>query len=93
MATAKRIADMAQQGAVLGLLSMFGYQVYQIGHNLYEFKINSEYTKTDTFGKISQKVDEEEKLKEGISQQPDIYASDDNSYLKQVPNLHEPVRK
>ena len=93
MATVKRIADLAQKGAVVGLLSMFGYQVYQIGHNLYEFKFDSQYAKTDTFGKISAKVDEEEKLKEGVSQQPDVYASEDNSYLKKVPNLQEPVAK
>lgn len=82
-----RLADVAQKGAVLGLMSMFGYQVYQIADKTYEKKIESKYMHTKMFDKINEKVEEEERNKGGIDKIPDRYDPDDNSYLKKVPKL------
>jgi len=89
MGVAKRAADLAQKGVVLGLMSVFGYQVYQIGRNVSENKVESKYMKTKTFDKIQEQIREEEKFKNDIDKIPDRYDSDDDSYLKKVPKLYK----
>lgn len=87
----QRAADVAQKGAVLGLMSLFGFQVYQIGANLYETKWSNVGMKTNEhtefMAKISEKVEEESRFKDSIDKIPDRYDRDDDSYLKNVPKL------
>lgn len=89
----QRAADVAQKGAVLGLMSLFGFQVYQIGANLYETKWSTVGMKkpsnehAEFMAKISEKVEEESRFKDSIDKIPDRYDRDDDSYLKNVPKL------
>jgi predicted negative regulator of RcsB-dependent stress response len=92
MGILNRAADLGQKGAVLGLMSLFGYQVYQIAYNVSEKTVDSKYQHTAMFKKISEKVDEESKLNIGIDNIPDRYDADDNSYLKKVPDLHKTTK-
>ena len=88
-----RGADILQKGAVLGLMSLFGYQIYQIGQKVSEKKVDTRYHHTDMFKKLNAKVEEEAKLQDGIDKIPDRYDRDDNSYLQRVPNLQKPAGK
>jgi hypothetical protein len=93
MGVVNKALDLTQKGAVLGMLSVFGYQVYQIGFQVYDRHIENKYMHTQMFEKLSAKVEEESKLKDNIDQIPDRYDREDNSYLKRVPNMKEPVKK
>ena len=94
MSAAKIAADVFHKGAVLGLMSLFGYQAYQIGYNVSEKKrVDTQYHHTDSFKKMEAKVEEEARLKDGIDKIPDVYDREDNSYLKRVPNLQKPSGK
>lgn len=93
MSLVKRAADVLQKGSVLGLLSLAGYQIYQIGVNVSEKKVDTKYHHTDMFNKMSQKVEEEAKLQDGIDKWPERYEKEDNSFLKRVPDLKKPVDK
>jgi len=89
MTIVHKVADLAQKGAVLGLMSLFGFQVYQIGEKLVESKWstvkNDEHA--EFISKINEKVDEESRLKNSIDKIPDRYDPDDDSYLKNVPKV------
>lgn len=95
MSIFQKAADVAQKGAVLGLMSLLGFQVYQIGANLYETKWSNVATMTspkknehtEFMAKISEKVEEESRFKDSIDKIPDRYDRDDDSYLKNVPKL------
>ena len=89
MGVFNQAANLAQRGVVLGLVSFFGYQVYQIGRNVSENKVESKYMETKTFDKIQEKIREEEKFKNDIDKIPDRYDADDDSYLKKVPKLNK----
>jgi hypothetical protein len=93
MSALNKAANIVQKGSVLGLLSLFGYQVYQIGAKVSEKKIQTKYDNTDMMKKINEKVEEEAKDRHSIDKIPDRYDPDDNSYLKRVPNLKEPVKQ
>eukprot|EP00980_Cylindrotheca_fusiformis_P009698 scaffold2142_cov190-Cylindrotheca_fusiformis.AAC.7 len=88
-----RVADVAHKGGVLGIMSLLGYQVYQTGRNVIDFKVDNKYQHTKIFKKINEKVKEEEQGKQSFDSIPDRYEADDNSYLKKVPNLQEPEYK
>jgi predicted negative regulator of RcsB-dependent stress response len=88
-----RAADKAQIGCVLGLWSFLGYQVYQTGRNVMQAKVDNKYQHTKIFKKIDDKVKEAERDKQNFNSIPDRYEPDDNSYLKNVPNLQEPDNK
>ncbi len=89
MSILHKAADLAQKGAVLGLMSLFGFQVYQIGANLLETKwstvTNNDHA--EFIAKISEKVEEESRFKNSIDKIPDRYDPDDDSYLKNVPKM------
>ena len=93
MTVFKKIADVAQKGSVLGLMSLLGYQVYQIGRNVKESTIDTKYHHTDMFKKINDKVKEEGQDRGNYNSIPDRYEADDNSYLKNVPDLQSTTTK
>jgi hypothetical protein len=92
-----KAADIAQRGMVLGLLSFFGFQIYQIGSNTIKGKVDSPYMHSTYFKDVDEKVKEEYKKDNVIdsSEQRDWYQADDNSYMKdQVrPNITRPEFK
>lgn len=83
-----KVAEVGHKGAVLGLMSLLGYQIYQIGEKVTE-KAQSKYHHTEMFEKINDKVKEEGRKEKDFTNIPDRYEADDNSYLKKVPNLNE----
>ena len=89
MGVLNRAADVAQRGAVLGLMSLFGYQVYQIGRNVTEKSRETKNVHLDAMQKINKKVEDEEKDRYRIDKVPDRYDPEDSSYLKNVPRLNE----
>jgi hypothetical protein len=93
MGVLNKALDLTQKGAVMGMLSVLGYQMYQIGYHVYDRHVENKYMHTQMFEKLSSKVEEESKLKDGIDQIPDRYDREDNTYLKRVPNMQEPVKK
>ena len=88
MGIANKAADLFQKEAVLGLGSLFGFQVYQIGYNVREKLTEPKNQHADIMKKINEKVEEESKDRNSIDNIPDRYDPDDNSYLKKVPKLN-----
>ncbi|KAL3945580.1 MAG: hypothetical protein SGBAC_000320 [Bacillariaceae sp.] len=88
-----RLANVAHKGGVFGLMTLLGFQVYQIGRNTMEYsKVENKYLKTNIFKKIDEKVAEESKDRDNFNSIPDRYEKDDNSYLKKVPDLQKPTK-
>jgi hypothetical protein len=87
MGVIRKAADLAQKGTVMGLMSLFGYQVYQIGVNVLEKTRLNRDDHAVFMAKISEKVEEDSKFKNSIDKIPDRYDPDDDSYLKNVPKL------
>lgn len=93
MGVLTKVADLAQKGTVLGLFSLFGYQVYQIGSNVVaETSRPKKNQHKEIMEKINEKVEEESKYKNSIDKIPDRYDPDDDSYLKKLPNLNDAKR-
>jgi hypothetical protein len=90
MSILNRFADMFQKGAVLGLSSVFLWQVYQIGAMSYEHKwgANAADQHKLMLQKIAKAVEEDDKYKHDISKIPDRYDADDDSYRKKQPKLN-----
>lgn len=87
-----KVANVAHKGGVFGLMTLLGFQVYQIGRNTMEYsKVENKYLKTNIFKKIDEKVAEESKDRDNFNSIPDRYEKDDNSYLKKVPDLQKPT--
>lgn len=76
-----RAADVAQRGVVLGLLSVFGFQLYQLGANVYSGRVDSPYMHSTYFDDVKKKV-EEEYTKDNLIDKRDWYQAEDDSYLK-----------
>jgi hypothetical protein len=90
MGVLNKAADVVQKGSVLGLMSLLGYQVYQIGNKVTEHSVVRAQAKNDhleIMKKIAEKVEDEAKFKDSIDKIPDRYDPDDDSYLKKVPKL------
>jgi hypothetical protein len=89
-----RAADIVQRGCVLGLLSMAGYQCYQIGKFTLEGRVKSPYMESTYFKDVEEKVKEEYR-KDQLTDHRDWYAENDDSYLKKQvrPNLTTPEFK
>jgi hypothetical protein len=87
MGILNKAADLAQKGAVMGLMSLLGFQVYQIGVNVLEKREQNRNDHAEFMAKIGEKVEEASKYKDSIDKIPDRYDPDDNSYLKNVPKL------
>lgn len=95
MSAFARVADLAQKGAVLGLLSVFAYQVYQISEKTTEYSRDQRSLKNqhvEIMSAIKQKV-EEESQPYTIDKIPDRYDKEDNSYLKKTPKLSDLARR
>ena len=90
----QKAADVAQRGAVLGLLSFFGFQLYQIGKFTLEGKVDNPYMHSTYWDDVNKKVKEEYR-NDNIVDKRDWYEADDSSYLKdQVrPNITKPEFK
>ena len=88
MGILNKAADVAQKGAVVGLLSLLGYQVFQIGYNVTEKLGESKNQHVEVMKQINEKVKEESKDKNSVDKIPDRYDPDDNSYLKKVPKFN-----
>lgn len=94
-----KAADLAHRGAVLGLLSVFGFQLWQIGKNtIGSGRVDSPYTKSTYFRDIDEKVKEEYKKSDNIndSQARDWYQSDDTKSFEEQqirPNITRPEFK
>jgi hypothetical protein len=90
MSPINRFADIFQKGAVLGLSTVFLWQVYQIGAMTYEHKFgeNAANQHKIMLSKIAKAVEEDDKYKNDISKIPDRYDADDDSYKKRQPKLN-----
>lgn len=91
MSVFQRAADIAHRGVVLGLLSFFGFQAYQIAKFTLQGKVESPYLESTYFQEVNEKVKEEYR-KDNIVDRRDWYEADDNSYLKDQirPNITKP---
>jgi hypothetical protein len=88
MSAFTRIADFVQKGAVLGLFSVFAFQVYQIGFQFSGGTLEpGKNQHEEILKKIAKKV-EEESQPHSIDKIPDRYDAEDDSYLKKVPKLN-----
>jgi len=78
----------------LGLVSFFGYQVYQIGKNVLSGKVESPYLHSTYFKDVEEKVKEEYR-KDNLIDKRDWYQAEDDSYLKNEvrPNITTPEFK
>ena len=75
-----KAADAAQRATVLGLLSFFGFQAYQIGKFVYERKVDSPYMHSTYREEVDAKVREgyrTDNVVDGRNQR-DWYAEDDD---------------
>lgn len=94
-----KVADVAHKGTVLVLLSVVGFQLWQIGKNtIGSGKIDSPYTKSTYFQDIDEKVKEEYKKSDNIndSKARDWYQSDDTKSFEEQqvrPNITRPEFK
>jgi hypothetical protein len=70
-----------QRGAVLGLLSFFGFQVYQIGAAVYTGRVDSPYMQSTYRQQVEEKVKEEYTTKDNVIDKRDWYQKEDDSYL------------
>jgi hypothetical protein len=87
MGIVNKAADVVQKGSVLGLLSLLGFQVYQIGMKATEKRVEMKNDHADIMGKINEQVEEDSRYKNSIDKIPDRYDPEDDSYLKNVPKL------
>lgn len=87
MGILNKAADVAQKGAVLGLMSLLGFQVYQIASKVVEKTELKRNDHVEIMAKINAKVEEESKYKNSIDKIPDRFDPEDDSYLKNVPKL------
>lgn len=97
MSFATKAADFAQRTVVCGLLSFFGFQVYQIFTQARKGVVESPYLESTYFKDVENKVKEELEKQDIVDniKVRDMYPEDDDSYLKdQVrPNFLRPEFK
>ena len=84
-----KVIDVAHKASVLGLFSLFSFQLYQIGRNAYQgidhTKRNQQQTpEKEYLDTLREKVDEDYKKHYDIDHR-DWYEKDDDSYLKNIP--------
>jgi hypothetical protein len=90
MSALQKVANVAQKGAVLGLLGMLGYHSWQITSNMTQGRVQHETMDMNYFEEQQKVVEEEYKDKYGKTDKRDWYDKDDNSYLKNVPRGMKP---
>jgi len=76
-----RAADLAHRGFVLGLVSWFGFQLYQVGSNALSGRVESPYLESTYFDDVEKKVKEEYR-KDNLVDRRDWYQAEDDTYLK-----------
>jgi hypothetical protein len=74
----KKVADALQRGAVLGLFSVFAFQAYQIGSNVYQNKIDHPSMHDTYFNDVDEKVKKEYENAHRIDYRGDWYPADDD---------------
>mmetsp|Transcript_10239 Transcript_10239/g.15721 ORF Transcript_10239/g.15721 Transcript_10239/m.15721 type:complete len:96 (-) Transcript_10239:252-539(-) len=79
-----RAADLAHKGAVCGLLSVFGFQVWQIGKNVYQGMNYDNHPQKAYIEALRDAADEDYKNYHKTDHR-DWYDKDDNSYLDNAP--------
>jgi hypothetical protein len=98
MTVLQKAADVAQKGAVLGLMTFFGFQVYQIATKTYEgvdrSKLQSPPSNptTEYVEEIRNKAAEDYKNYWKVDHR-DWYDKEDDSHLKNVPRPNRPPPK
>jgi hypothetical protein len=97
MSFATKAADFAQRTVVCGLLSFFGFQVYQIFTQARRGVVDSPYLESTYFKDVENKVKEELEKQDTVhsAKMRDMYQEDDDSYLKEQvrPNILRPEFK
>jgi hypothetical protein len=96
MSALSRVADIAQKGAVLGLFSVFAFQVFQINEKTLEYSRDQAAIKNDQHARIMSEINkkvEEESQPYTIDKIPDRYDKEDDSYLKKTPKLSDLARR
>jgi hypothetical protein len=92
-----KAADFAQRTIVIGLMSYFGFQAYQIFKFTTAGIIDSPYMKSTYFKDVEEKVKEDMLKDNEVNdiKQRDMYQEDDDSYLKEQvrPNILRPEFK
>jgi hypothetical protein len=76
-----------QRGAVLGLVSFFGFQVYQIGNAVWAGRVDSPYMQSTYRQQVEEKVREEYTTKDNVIDKRDWYQKEDDSYLVSKQNV------
>mmetsp|Transcript_20415 Transcript_20415/g.35884 ORF Transcript_20415/g.35884 Transcript_20415/m.35884 type:complete len:97 (-) Transcript_20415:1063-1353(-) len=95
MSAFTKVADVVQKGAVLGLFSVFSWQVWQIGQQCTDYSQQRRIERNqhaEIMKQINQKV-QEESQPHSVDKIPDRYEKEDDSYLKKAPKLNEFTRK
>ena len=97
MSAFTRVADVVQKGAVLGLFSVFAFQIYQINDKTREYSRDQAASKNNNqhvqiMSEINKKV-QEESQPHTIDKIPDRYDRDDDSYLKKAPKLSDYAKR
>mmetsp|Transcript_9707 Transcript_9707/g.18581 ORF Transcript_9707/g.18581 Transcript_9707/m.18581 type:complete len:96 (-) Transcript_9707:45-332(-) len=87
-----KTADVLQRGAVLGLLSAFGFQCYQIVTKTWEGQVDSPHMHSTYLKDVEEKVREEYQNDNQIDKR-EWYQPDDDSHLKNQVKANTAVRK
>jgi len=88
MSFATRVADLAHKAVVTTCLSLFAFQAYQLGSNMYIGTVTEQYKKEHPqkgFIDMLREQYENEYKKYFDTGHRDWYDKDDNSYLEKVP--------
>jgi hypothetical protein len=91
MSAFTKVADIVQKGAVLGLFSVFAFQIYQINEKTWEYsrdQASQNNQHVQIMSEINKKV-QEESQPHTIDKIPDRYDREDDSYLKKTPKLSD----
>lgn len=95
MGVFKKAADIAHKGAVVGLMSVFGFQLYQIVTNVWEGvdpkNRNAPNPTTEYVNEIREKASEDYK-NYWKTDHRDWYDEEDNSHLKNAPRPNRPSK-
>jgi len=91
MSILHKAADVLHKSAVLGLISVFGFQAYQIGRNLYHGMDYENHPQKQYIEQLRDKAEEDYKNYHRTDHR-DWYDKDDNSYLDNVPKPEQPKK-
>jgi hypothetical protein len=93
MSIFNRAADIAHKATVLGLVSLFGFQLYQIGRNIsHGVDKGNQHPQKEYIETLREKAEEDYKKHYKIDHR-DWYSKDDDSYLQNAPKANGPNTK